>query len=96
MTLPSDTLRRAVVGPDGRSWILELRDGGFSSLRNHFFLALLLKRLRRSPGWRAVLVDAGGQSVATFESSDPSAAKTWVADMAERIEAGLEPTADAT
>lgn len=91
MALPSDTLRRAVVGPDGRSWLLELRDTGFMALHRHFFLALLLKAVGKTPAWQATLMDDNGVEVAHYESRDPAAARSWVGSVAERIEAGSAP-----
>ncbi len=85
-------MRRAVVGPDGKSWLLELRDTGFAYLQNHFFLAPLLKAIGSTPSWRATLLDAG-MKVAEYESPDPAAAQAWVLSVAELIEAGLPPAA---
>jgi len=86
-------MRRAVVGPDGESWLLELRDTGFAHLHNHFFLALLLNAIGKTPSWRATLLDDTGMKVAEYESRDPAAAQAWVRSVAKRIEAGLPPVA---
>jgi hypothetical protein len=85
---PSDTMRRAVVGPDGRAWLLELRDVEVATLRDHLLLATVLRRLRRTPAWQTTVLDPDGEVVDEREFPTAAEARSFVAAVAERIEAG--------